>query len=79
MEDVVEVGGFAARGGGADGVEELFEDGIEATDFLASGVEVFGEAFLRGEGEFAEFALHELEVDVEGVEGVSDFVGDACG
>lgn len=30
-------------------------------------------------GDFADFTVDELEVDVEGVEGVADFVGDAGG
>ena len=78
-EDGVEVAAVAAGGGGADGVEELLEDGVEPLDFLAGGVHVLGEALAVGGGEAAEFPLHELEVDVEGVERVPDLVGDAGG
>ena len=39
VEQGVEVVAFAARGGGPHGVEELFEDGVEAADFLAGGGE----------------------------------------
>lgn len=35
--------------------------------------------FLGGGWDFFEFSLHELEVDVEGVEGVADFVCDTGG
>lgn len=75
----MEVVAFAARECGADGLEELFEDGIEALDFAACGGEVGFEGRAVSGGEFAEFPAEELEVDVEGVERVSDFVGNAGG
>ena len=79
LKDGVETLRFASRGGGADGVEELFEDGIEPLDFLARGLHVFREALAIGWREFADFPFDELQVDIKRVERVADFMGDARG
>lgn len=65
VEDRVEIVRCADGCAGADGVEELLEDGIEPADFVACGFEVFGEVVAVGGWEFSDFAVEELEVDIE--------------
>jgi len=75
VQDRVEILRLAARCGGADGVEELLEDRVEPLDFLACGAEVLVEAFPLPYGQFADFTLKELQVDIEGVERIPDLMG----
>jgi len=74
----VEVVAVPSRGGGADGVEELLEDGVQPADFGAGGGQVFLQRLAVAGGQFAQLAAQQLEVDVERVERVADLVGDAC-
>lgn len=60
VEEIVEVGGFATRLGGAHRLEELFQNEIEAFDFGLGGIEVGGEGILVVLVEIFEFALEEL-------------------
>ena len=78
-DEGVEVVRGALQRGGADGAEELGDDGVEAFDFFLSHFERVKEGVLLFGGEFAQAAFEELEVDGEGVEGVADFVGHAGG
>ena len=78
-DEGVEVVRGALQWGGADGAEELGDDGVEAFDFFLSHFERVKEGVLLLGGEFAQAAFEELEVDGEGVEGVADFVGHAGG
>ena len=79
VEDIVEGGAFESGLGGSEGFEELIDDEVEAFDFALGDVEEFGEGFAVEGFAVIEFAAEELKVDGEGVEGVSDFVGDASG
>ena len=70
---------LALRDGRADGAEELLEDRVEAADFVAGG----GEAALEGLTLFwrqlTQLSVDQLQMDVDRVERVADFVGDARG
>ncbi len=76
LEELGGIDGLELGLGGTKGEEELGDDGVEAADFGACDVE---EVFEFGGVTGFEFALEELEVDVEGVERVADFVGDRGG
>jgi hypothetical protein len=77
VEDFVKIVGLSLGGGGADSLEELLEDSVEAADFVPCGAEVVAEGLLVAFFQVADFSLEELEVEGEGVEGVSDLVGDS--
>ncbi len=62
-----------------DGVEELLEDEVQPLDFRAGGGEVFLQRAAVSGRQFAQLAAEQLEVDVERVERVADFMGDARG
>lgn len=79
-ECVGEGKGLAVGVTGSQGIEELGKDAVEACDFCLSDLEMGGEGGTGfGGGEGMDSAFEELEVDTEGVEGVTDFVCDACG
>lgn len=68
---------------GTDGFEEMGDDAVEAADFALADLEGIGDG-IGGGGfgvglEFIELALDELEVNGEGIEGVTEFVGDSGG
>ena len=70
---------LAERRGRPDGVEELLEDEVQPLDFRAGGGEVFLQRAAVAGRQFAQLAAEQLEVDVERVERVADFVGDPGG
>ena len=70
---------LAERRGRPDGVEELFEDQVQPLDFRAGGGEVFLQRPALAGRQFAQFAAEKLEVDIERVERVADFMGDTGG
>ena len=79
VQQRVDVLAFAARHGRPDGVQELFEDGVQPLDLAAGGGEVFLERFAVAGREFAQLAAEQLEVDVERIERVADLMGDPGG
>jgi hypothetical protein len=64
----------------ADGPEEIAHDAVEALDLALADLGGLAD-LLRGRriAELGGFALEELKVDADRVEGVADLVGDARG
>ena len=68
-----------------DGLEKLGDDVVQPRDFALSHVQVMFDLLrrlggvLRRRAQFPDFAAHQLEMNVQGVEGIADFVGHAGG
>lgn len=75
--EVVDLGGLHDGARRADGVEKLLQEAIEAADFGPSGGEMLEKGFAVAGGELFDFSLQELEMNAEGVEGVTDLVRDS--
>src|SRR5690242_11022966 len=65
--------------GGPDGPEELTDDGIEPDNFPTADVNGVLEFFAGFTSYFASLSLHQLQMDVQRVKGIAEFMGDASG
>src|SRR5438874_3376300 len=65
--------------GGPDGPEELTDDGIQPVNFTAADVDGVLEFFAGVTSYFACLPFHQLQMDVQGVKGVAEFMGDTSG
>jgi hypothetical protein len=80
LEDIFNIAAYKTGLDGADRGEEATNNRIETVYFctgrFGKGLELFARGFVI---EVTKCALKELQVDVESVEGVANFVGDTSG
>src|SRR4029079_13788616 len=62
-----------------DNAEELANDGIEPVDFAAADDERVLWCFAAFAFSFACLSLHQLQMDVRGIKGIAEFMGDTGG
>ena len=62
-----------------DGLEKLVDDLVETGDFVARDAQILPQLFTLRDGQFFQFAIQELQVNVERIQRIADFVRNACG
>ena len=65
--------------GRPDGAEELTNNGIEPVDFLPADTDRVLEFFAGFAFYFVRLSFHQLQMDVQGIKGIAQFMGDASG
>src|SRR5436309_5279864 len=75
LDDVVDAFRPELWAGGPDGAKELADDGIEPVNFTAADVDGMLEFVARFALYFACLSLHQLQMDVDGVKRVAEFMG----